>query len=218
MSLIPCPLQCGKFISSFKSHKSERLNREKLVKFYQQCSYNSEHVLSIKALKLYIYYCNNRPKSSIFKINQKKNETLKIKKEIPSLKIIKNKKIISFPSSYKNIPISFSEGSLKENSKVNLRNKKFINEKFDRIKKQEKQLLMNFINKEEKKIPFNKEKYYLSSFTNINSKFNFDHNSFVTNNHQCESFKKSYNTIFYDKSKILIPIDDTFNNKKNFYW
>jgi hypothetical protein len=219
MSLQLCPLQCGKYISTFQSHKEECKNKSRLGKYCQQCPYNPEHVLSIKALKVHVHYCQNRPKSTIFRINKSKNDSIPLKKGIPPLDIVRPKKILPLPS-YKNlIPISLSEGSLKETSKVYNRNKEMYNLNYQRIKKQEKKLLMYYIdNKEEEKVPCNKEKYICSTKDINYPKFSYEHNMFLKKNHKYEIIRKSNSRIFDDKAKISTADEDSLNTKKNFYW
>ena len=215
MSLQPCPLQCGKFISTFQTHKTECPNKSKLGKFCQQCPYNPEHVLSLKALKVHIHYCKNRPKSTIFKINKKINDSIPLNKGIPPLNIVRPKKIFPLPSVKNLIPVSLSEGSLKETFKVYNRNKELFNINYQRIKRQEKKLLMNYF--EEVKIPFDKEKNNIPSIDDNSLKLNNEYNSFLKSNNQFEIAKKRNSKAFDDKAKISTTSEDSFS-KKNFYW
>ena len=215
MSLLCCPLQCGKYISSFNSHKNECPNKQKLGKFCQQCPYNPEHVLSLKALKVHIHYCKNRPKSTIFKINKKINDSIPLNKGIPPLNIVRPKKIFPLPSVKNLIPVSLSEGSLKESFKVYNRNKELFNINYQRIKRQEKKLLMNYF--EEEEIPFDKEKNTIPSIDDNSLKLNNEYNSFLKSNNQFEIAKKRNSRAFDDKAKISTTSEDSFS-KKNFYW
>ena len=219
MSLQSCPLQCGKYISTFLSHKEECVNKSRLGKYCQQCPYNPEHVLSIKALKVHIHYCKNKPKSTIFRINKKKSDSIPLKKGIPPLDIVKPKKILPLPSFKNLIPFSLSEGSLKETSKVYKRNKEMYNLNFQRIKKQENKLLKYYVdNNEEEKVSSEKEKFIESSKDLLYPKFTFEHNMFLKKNHQYEIMRKSSNRILDDKAKISTADEDSLNTKKNFYW
>ena len=206
MSLICCPLQCGKFISSFNIHKNECPNIVKLGKYIQQCPYNPEHVLSIKALKVHIHFCPNRPKNSIyFKLKPKIKESLVLKKEIPSYDIIRPKKIIN--QTIKNVPISLSEGSLKDSYNVYQRNSSMINENIKRIRLQEKKLL----------------NYYVESDL-LDEKNKLEKNEFSYSNNVKKINEKSQNYKIIkkdsidDKATFSTTSEETLNFKKNFYW
>ena len=221
MSLICCPLQCGKFISSFQLHKNECPNKEKLGKFSQQCPYNPEHILSIKALKVHIHFCPNKPKSSIFKKIKpiKTIETLPLNKGFPPYDLIRPNKT-SLNLKKKNIPISLSEGSLKETYNVFQRNKSMINDNYKRIKNQEKKLLNYYVDSE----MFEEEK---NQFKNNNDDIkdskkillgNVNKNSFLKKEYGYKIIKKTNSRGLEDKGTISSTSEDTFNQKKNFYW
>ena len=220
MSLLCCPLQCGKYISSFNSHKNECPNKQKLGKFCQQCPYNPEHVLSIKAMKVHVHFCPNKPKSTIFnKVKVYKMENITLKKGFPPYDIIRPKKIIN---SNKNIPFSLSEGSLKETSNVYQRNKSMFNDNYKRIKNQEKKLLSYFVDNEWKE---EDKKYMGNNLIEIkDSKGNifknkYENNSFLKMGQQYKIIKKQHSIKFNeDKGTVSTTSEDTFSQKKNFYW
>ena len=206
MSLICCPLQCGKFISSFNIHKNECPNIGKLGKFSEQCPYNPEHVLSIKALKVHIHFCPNRPKNSIFfKLKPKIKESLELKKDIPPYDIVRPKKIIN--QKIKNIPISLSEGSLKETYNVYQRNASLINENVKRIRLQEKKLLNYYV---ESDLLDEKNKLEKNEFSNSNIGKNI--------NEKSQNYRIIKKDSIDDKATFSTASDETLNLRKNFYW
>ena len=206
MSLICCPLQCGKFISSFNIHKNECPNIGKLGKFSEQCPYNPEHILSIKALKVHIHFCPNRPKNSIFfKLKPKIKESLELKKEIPPYDIVRPKKIIN--QKIKNIPISLSEGSLKETYNVYQRNASLINENVKRIRLQEKKLLNYYV---ESDILDKKNQLEKNEFSNSNIGKNI--------NEKSQNYRIIKKDSIDDKATFSTASDETLNLRKNFYW
>ncbi len=206
MSLICCPLQCGKFISSFNIHKNECPNIGKLGKFSEQCPYNPEHVLSIKALKVHIHFCPNRPKNSIFfKLKPKIKESLELKKDIPPYDIVRPKKIIN--QKIKNIPISLSEGSLKETYNVYQRNASLINENVKRIRLQEKKLLNYYV---ESDILDKKNQLEKNEFSNSNIGKNI--------NEKSQNYRIIKKDSIDDKATFSTASDETLNLRKNFYW
>ena len=215
MSLICCPLQCGKFISSFLSHKNECPNKNKLGKFCEQCPYNPEHVLSIKALKVHTYFCPNKPKNSIFKLKHRINETLSLKKEIPPYDIVRSKRNEN-QHSKKNMPISLSEGSLSETFKVYKRNNTLINENINRIKNQERKLLSYYI--DNKVI----EKEMNSNENDINYNYSIENKVIDINKNNNIFEKTNYNIIkkesTEEKSILSTTSEETINLKKNFQW
>ena len=217
MSLLCCPLQCGKYISSFNSHKNQCPNKQKLGKFCQQCPYNPEHVLSIKAMKVHVHFCPNKPKSSIFnKVKVNKMENITLKKGFPPYDIIRPKKSIN---SNKNIPFSLSEGSLKETSNVYQRNKSMINDNYKRLKIQEKKLLSYFVDnewkEEEKKNMSNNVEAEESKGSIFKNKY--ENNSFLKLG-QYKIIKKPSIKFTEDKARVSTTSEDTLSQKKIFYW
>ena len=208
MSLICCPLQCGKFISSFNIHKNECPNIEKLGKYCQQCPYNPEHILSIKALKVHVHFCPNKPKSSIFfKFKPNVKESLQLKKESPPYDIVRPKKNLN--QKIKNVPISLSEGSLKDTYNVYQRNISMINENVKRIRLQEKKLLKYYVESDllDEKNQLEKNEY----------NYQFPNNGKVINE-KSKNYRIIKKDSIDDKATFSTASEETLNFKKNFYW
>jgi hypothetical protein len=152
MSLICCPLQCGKFISSFQSHKNECPNKEKLGKFCQLCPYNKSHIISNNALMTHIHYCPNNPKNHIIEkpkeIKKNESEILPLKTGFPPLnitrpKFMKKKKEIENGKNY----FDFYEKNSGLIYDIFKRNEDDLNMNFKRIVNNEEKLLSYYVNK-----------------------------------------------------------------------
>ena len=153
MSLICCPLQCGKYIKSINEHLNTCPNKEKLGKFCQLCPYNKTHIISNNALMTHIHYCPNNPKNYIIEnqkeIKQIEPEILPLKTGVPPLnitrpKIIKEKKEIK---NGKNDYFDFLEKNSGLIYDIFKRNEEDLNMNFKRIINNGEKLLSYYVSK-----------------------------------------------------------------------